>query len=66
MNSTALTPSATVTLTALDRCDRCSARAKMQVVLPSGGELLFCAHHGRAHWSALTRQGAEFRAATED
>ena len=40
-------------LTAADRCDRCGARAYVRVVLPGGGELLFCAHHGRAHESAL-------------
>jgi len=33
------------TLTALDRCDRCGARA--QHVGPHG--LLFCAHHARQH-----------------
>jgi hypothetical protein len=36
-----------------DRCDRCGARAYIRVVLPAGGELLFCAHHGRAHEGAL-------------
>lgn len=35
-------------LSAADRCDRCGAQAYVRVVL-SGGELLFCAHHGRAH-----------------
>jgi hypothetical protein len=40
-------------LTASDRCDRCGAQAYMRVVLPSGGELLFCAHHGRAHEAKL-------------
>jgi hypothetical protein len=25
----------------------------MRVTLPGGGELLFCAHHGRAHEGAL-------------
>ncbi len=39
-------------LTAAERCDRCGARAYVRVVLPSG-ELLFCAHHGRAHAPAL-------------
>ena len=39
-------------LTATDRCDRCGARAYIRVVLPVG-ELLFCAHHGRAHQDAL-------------
>ena len=36
-------------LTATDRCDRCGAAAKVRAVLPSGGELLFCGHHARAH-----------------
>ncbi len=40
-------------LTASDRCDRCGARAYLRVVLPGGGELLFCAHHGRQHLPAL-------------
>jgi len=40
-------------MTAADRCDRCGARAYIRVTLPGGGELLFCAHHGRAHESAL-------------
>ena len=39
-------------LTAADRCDRCGARAYVRVVLASG-ELLFCAHHGRAHSDKL-------------
>lgn len=32
------------TLTALDRCDRCSARAYV-LVQGDVGELLFCSHH---------------------
>jgi hypothetical protein len=46
-------------LTAADRCDRCGARAYVQVVLPGGGELLFCAHHGRAHETALRAADAD-------
>ena len=34
------------TLDASDRCDRCGAQAYLRVVMSSGGELLFCAHHG--------------------
>lgn len=45
-------------LTALDRCDRCGAAASIRVVLPSGGELLFCGHHGRAHQARLTELAA--------
>ena len=40
-------------LTAADRCDRCGAQAYLRVTLPSGGELLFCAHHARAHEDRL-------------
>ncbi len=40
-------------LTSADRCDRCGAQAYLRVTLPSGGELLFCAHHGREHSDKL-------------
>lgn len=41
------------TLSAADRCDRCGAQAYVRARLHSGGELLFCAHHGRKHVPAL-------------
>ncbi len=49
--------SATVTepLTAADRCDRCGAQAYVRVTLTSGGELLFCGHHSKAHSAKLTQ-----------
>ncbi len=40
-------------LIASDRCDRCGAQAQIRVELASGGELLFCSHHGRAHETRL-------------
>ena len=40
-------------LTASDRCDRCGAQAYVQVMLTSGGELLFCGHHARKHLDQL-------------
>ncbi|NUR82522.1 MAG: hypothetical protein HOY71_00385 [Nonomuraea sp.] len=46
-------------LTALDRCDRCGAPAYIRATLPVGGELLFCAHHGRQHVAALREKGAD-------
>jgi hypothetical protein len=46
MTGTTATP---LTLTAADRCDRCGAQAIIRAVLPAGGELLFCGHHGREH-----------------
>ena len=42
-------------LTALDRCDRCGAQARVRAVLPGGGDLLFCGHHGRLHADALAK-----------
>jgi hypothetical protein len=54
-------PSATHTatpLTRLDRCDRCSAAAQIRALLPGGGELLFCGHHGQEHESRLRAFGA--------
>ena len=40
------------TLTALDRCDVCGAQAYIKVSLATG-ELLFCAHHGKANKEKL-------------
>jgi hypothetical protein len=48
-------------LAAADRCDRCGARAYIRVRLPGGGELLFCAHHGRAHTPALRAADADIQ-----
>ena len=46
----ALAPAA---LTAADRCDRCGAQAYVRAALHAGGELLFCAHHGRKYEEKL-------------
>ena len=40
-------------LNATDRCDRCGAQAYVGAELSNGGELLFCAHHARAHEEKL-------------
>ncbi|MDQ1729894.1 MAG: hypothetical protein QOK10_53 [Pseudonocardiales bacterium] len=40
-------------LTAVDRCDRCGAQAYVRVTLQAGGELMFCAHHGREYTPKL-------------
>jgi hypothetical protein len=52
---------APASLTAADRCDRCGARAYVRVVLPGGGDLLFCAHHGRVHQEALRSRAVEIQ-----
>ena len=46
-------------LMAADRCDRCGAQAYVRAVLAGGGELLFCAHHGRKYSEALREAGAD-------
>ncbi|TAM93808.1 MAG: hypothetical protein EPN43_00055 [Jatrophihabitans sp.] len=40
-------------LTAADRCDRCGAQAYVRAVMPTGSELLFCAHHWNENRVAL-------------
>ncbi len=52
--TTAVAPPA-ASLGAADRCDRCGAQAYLRVQLPSGGELLFCAHHAREHGPKLKK-----------
>lgn len=52
---------ATSPLTAADRCDRCGAQAYVRVMLATGGELLFCAHHGRQHTPALASAEARIQ-----
>lgn len=45
-------------LTRADRCDRCGAAATGRAHLASGGQLLFCGHHLKAHSDALIAAGA--------
>jgi hypothetical protein len=61
MTAPAIAPRTCPTFNSSDRCDRCGARAKVQVILPSGGELVFCIHHGRRYELALLGSGADFR-----
>lgn len=49
----------TSALTATDRCDRCGAQAYVRAELSNGGELLFCAHHARAHEDKLREIAAQ-------
>nr|WP_156002960.1 hypothetical protein [Streptomonospora sp. PA3] len=48
-------------MTAADRCDRCGAQAYVRVVLNSGGELLFCAHHMREHDDSIRKIASEIQ-----
>ena len=60
MNTT-LAPS----LSAADRCDRCGAQAYIRARLVNGGELLFCAHHGRQHLPQLQAKAIEIHDETD-
>jgi hypothetical protein len=48
------------TLTNEDRCDRCAAQAYVRVVLPRGGDLLFCRHHAQAYDTKLRAVAVEY------
>jgi len=48
-----------VPLNALDRCDRCGAQAYVRAVLLNGGELMFCAHHGKEYAEKLKSVAAK-------
>jgi hypothetical protein len=56
-DATTLDPSTTA-LTRSDRCDRCGAQAFFRVVLPGGGELFFCVHHGKLYEGRLRELAA--------
>ena len=55
-----LTPTtSTAPPSAGDRCDRCRAQAKVRVVLPGGGDLVFCAHHARTFETRIREVAVE-------
>ncbi|MEY4323495.1 MAG: hypothetical protein RL410_1276 [Actinomycetota bacterium] len=54
-----MTTTTAPTLKASDRCDRCGAQAYVRVVMPGGGQLLFCGHHFSANAQALKSQAVE-------
>jgi hypothetical protein len=69
-------PPTVAPLTLTDRCDApavvggrngrtgrggCGAQGFIRAVLPSGNDLVFCAHHGREHEAALAAAGATIR-----
>lgn len=50
-----LTPSDTTASPIGERCDRCGAAAKVRAVLPGGGDLVFCGHHGKKYAESLEK-----------
>lgn len=55
----------TTPLNAVDRCDRCGAQAYVRAVLLSGGELLFCGHHGKEYAEKLKQVSAKIQDDTQ-
>ena len=52
-------------LNALDRCDRCGAQAYVRATLATGGELMFCAHHGKEYAEKLKAVAVAIQDETE-
>jgi hypothetical protein len=52
-------------LNALDRCDRCGAQAYVRATLVTGGELMFCAHHGKEYAEKLKTVAAKIQDESE-
>ena len=52
-------------LNALDRCDRCGAQAYVRATLLNGGELMFCAHHGKEYAGRLKAVAAAIQDESE-
>ena len=52
-------------LNALDRCDRCGAQAYVRAVLATGGELMFCAHHGKEYAEKLAAVAVKIQDETD-
>jgi len=50
-----LSPEITTVAALTERCDRCSAAAKLAVELTSGGSLSFCGHHANKHHEDIVR-----------
>ena len=44
-----------------ERCDRCSAAAKLEVALASGGQLAFCGHHANRYAEDILRVAGQVR-----
>jgi hypothetical protein len=53
MMTTMLSPEIVTVPSLVDRCDSCSAAAKAEIVLSSGGSLVFCGHHANKNAERL-------------
>jgi hypothetical protein len=48
-----------------ERCDRCTAAAKLRVRLAEGGELVFCGHHANKYAEQLVKIAVSVAVAPE-
>ncbi len=55
-----LTPPTAVWSATGERCDRCSAGAKLRVVVAGGGDLLFCGHHANKYAEHLVKIAVDY------
>lgn len=55
MTPTLTPPHTTDAPLAGERCDRCTAAAKVRAVLPGGGDLVFCGHHANRYDADLKK-----------
>jgi hypothetical protein len=55
MMTAMLSPEIVTVPSLVDRCDSCSAAAKAEIALNSGGSLVFCGHHANKHAERLGR-----------
>ena len=44
-----------------ERCDSCSAAAKIEIVVRNGGTLAFCGHHANKNAAGLARVAGSVR-----
>lgn len=48
-----------------ERCDRCSASAKLRITLAGGDDLVFCGHHANKYADDLVKIAVDFTADNE-
>jgi hypothetical protein len=61
MMTSMLSPEITTVDAMTERCDRCGAAAKLEVVLATGGALAFCGHHANQHGAQFLPIAVEIR-----
>jgi hypothetical protein len=55
MMTAMLSPEIVTVPSMVERCDSCSAAARAEIALSSGGALAFCGHHANKHADKLAR-----------